>query len=350
MKRKALYLLLVGIVSLMLAVPVSAADPALSASDDAKGLVVVANRGSGSISVIDVATDQVVHTIPLPGDSPEPMYVVYVHPAHKVFVGDRANSQVAVYDSATFELAGVVPTGSGVFHMWADATGRQLWVNNDVDNTATVIDAKTLFVIATVPMPADLIAEGGKPHDVVLDPQGGSAFVTLLGFSGEHDYVVKFETGTFTEVARAAVGKDPHVSLTKRNNFLYVPAQNSDTVTVLDRDTLAYVTDIPVPGAHGAGMRDDGRVFYTTNLPGGGTGGLVAIDTASNSVIDSVDTPFPAPHNIAMTDKGEKIYVTHSGADAQTVTVYTASKKDPSPTYMAEITVGTNPFGVTYVP
>ena len=350
MMRKPLLLLLVGIISLVLAVPVSAAAPALGPSDDAKGFIVVANRGSGSISVIDVATDQVVHTIPLPGDSPEPMYVVYVHPAHKVFVGDRANSQVAVYDSSTFELVGTVPTGSGVFHMWADATGKQLWINNDVDNTATVVDAKTLSVIATVPMPADLIAEGGKPHDVILDTQGESAFVTLLGFAGDHDYVVKFDTETFLEVARAAVGKDPHVSLTKHNNFLYVPAQNSDTVTVLDRDMLAYVTDIDVPGAHGAGMRNDGRVFYTTNLPGGGTGGLVAIDTESNTVISSVDTPFPVPHNIAMTKQGEKIYVTHSGADAQTVTVYTASKQSPIPVFLTDVTVETNPFGLTYVP
>ena len=57
--------------------------------------------------------------------------------------------------------------GDGVFHMWSDPHDRQLWVNNDIDKTATVIDPVSLNVIATVPMPADLVADGYKPHDVV---------------------------------------------------------------------------------------------------------------------------------------------------------------------------------------
>ena len=60
----------------------------------------------------------------------------------------------------------MAPAGRGVFHMWADYRGRQLWVNNDIDKTTTVIDPSTLEVLATVPTPADLVAMGGKPHDV----------------------------------------------------------------------------------------------------------------------------------------------------------------------------------------
>jgi YVTN family beta-propeller protein len=102
------------------------------------GKVVVANRNSGSISVIDTATDTVLDTITLPGSNPaEPMYVVYSKFGDRVFVGDRANDQVVVFDADDFSVVGTVPTGSGVFHMWADSRGRQLWVNNDVDNTAT---------------------------------------------------------------------------------------------------------------------------------------------------------------------------------------------------------------------
>ena len=97
-------------------------------------------------------------------------------------------------------------------------------------------------------------------------------------------------------------------------------------------------------------MRRDGRVLYTTNLPGGGLGGLVAIDTRRNVVIGEADTPFAVPHNIALTPNGKKIYVTHSGATADKVTVYTASRRAPVPVFLGDVTVALNPFGLAYVP
>lgn len=313
------------------------------------GKIVVANRDSGSISVIDSRTDELIGTFPLPDSNAEPMYVVYSLFGDRVFVGDRANNQVVVFDADDFSVEGTIPAGEGVFHMWAHPLSRQLWVNNDMDNTATVINLLNLEVIATVPMPADLVADGGKPHDVILDKLGRFAYVTMVGFSGDNDYVVQFSTRTFEEVNRAEVGKDPHLSLTHRNRYLYVPAQNSNKVSVLNRFNLKLVTEIDVPGAHGAGMRLDGRIFYTTNLPGGGTDGLFAINTRTNQVLGSTDTPYPVPHNIALTPLGNKLFVTHSGS-ADKVTIYSASLREPVPVLMGEVTVGLNPFGIAYVP
>jgi DNA-binding beta-propeller fold protein YncE len=317
------------------------------------GKIVVANRASGSISVIDARSGDLIANVDLPAGSltPEPMYVVYTLARDRVFVGDRANNRVVVFDARDFSVEATVPAGAGVFHMWADPLGRQLWVNNDIDNTSTVINPRTLEVITTVDTPVDLVAQGGKPHDVILDPLGRFAYVTVVGLPGSGDYVVQYSTRTFSEVNRAPVGKDPHVSLTWRNNLLYLPSQNSNVVNVLNRRTLEPVTDIPVPGAHGAGMMLGGKVFYTTNLPGGGTDGLWAIDTRSNSVIGQpVDTPYPVPHNIALTPDGRMLFLTHSGAASDKVTFYTTTRHDPTPVFAGEVTVGLNPFGLSFVP
>lgn len=314
------------------------------------GEVVVANRGSGSISIIDARSNQLIDTIPLPaGDNaPEPMYVVFSRRGNYVFVGDRANDLVVAFDADDYSVAGTVDAGAGVFHMWADDRDRQLWVNNDIDNTSTVIDPVTLEVITTVAMPADLVADGYKPHDVILDPKGRFAYVTLLGGPNPYDYLVQFSTDTFQEVNRAEVGKDPHVSLTRNDNLIYVPAQNSSVVSVLNRNTLDLVEEITVPGAHGAGMAPSGRVFYTTNLTGGGMDGLFAIDTKTNTVIGSADTPYPVPHNIVVT-KNKKLFLTHSGGASDKVTIYAVSVANPIPTLIGEVTVGLNPFGLAYV-
>ena len=282
-------------------------------------------------------------------NTPEPMYVNQVRHCRRFFVGDRANNRVVAFNSRTFEVEGTVAAGQGVFHMWASDRGDQLWVNNDIDNTITVIDPTSLDVLATVAVPADLVAMGGKPHDVILDHRGRYAFVTVLGVAGPNDYLVQFETDGFTEVNRAAVGKDPHVSL-GRHTYLYVPCQNSDQVLVFNPRTLELVDEIMVPGAHGAAMAGNGKRFYTTNLPGGGTGALYTIKTRSNEVVGSpVDTPYAVPHNLALTPNGKMMYVTHSGGASDKVTAYRLMGRDKTPQYVGEISVGLNPFGIGYV-
>jgi len=313
------------------------------------GNIVVANRASGSISVIDTKTDQVSnYQLPAAPNTPEPMYVAYVKRGRRVFVGDRANNQVVVFRASDYSVETTIPVGQGVFHMWANPQGKQLWVNNDIDNTTSVIDLQSLQVIATIPTPADLVGMGGKPHDVILGPYGKLAYITVLGISGPADYVVQFSTSTFQEIGRAAVGKDPHLSLTARNRFLYVPCQNSDAVFVLNRFSMNQVETLSVPGAHGAGMTTNGKVFYTTNLPGGGTDGLFAIGTKRNKVIGSSDTPYPVPHNIALIPSSKKLYLTHSGSTSNKVTVYKISNRHPVPVFLKEITVEINPFGIAF--
>ncbi len=324
---------------------------AVSAAGSSAGEVVIANRASGTISVINADTNQVAMTVALPSgpNDPEPMYVTYSKAANAVVVGDRANSRVVFFDADDYSVVGTINTGLGVFHQWANKQGDQLWVNNDIDKTATVIDPRSMTVLGTAIIPADLVAAGFKPHDVVVDAKGKSAFVTLLGGAGPNDWVVKYSTATLDEVGRAPVGKDPHVALTQQNKLLYVAAQNSNVVTVLQRDTLEVVAELPVPGAHGAAMARNGKTFYTTNLPGGGTNGLYAIDTMTNTILGTTDTPFPVPHNIVVT-KNDKLFVTHSGAAADKVTVYAVSTPDPVPDLIGDITLGLNPFGLAYVP
>ena len=83
------------------------------------------------------------------------------------------------------------------------------------------------------------------------------------------------------------------------------------------------------------------------HLKSGGNSGIFTIDLATNALVGgAVDTPFPTPHNIALTRDGAKMYVTHSGATADKVSVYAISPADGRPTFLSSITVGTNPFGI----
>jgi DNA-binding beta-propeller fold protein YncE len=342
---------LIGAIFLILAGALVFANPS---RDDDESKIVVADRASGTISVISTKTDSLIGTFALPSapNTPEPMYVVYSPIEDRVFVGDRANDQVVVFEADDFSIEATVPAGAGVFHMWAGVRARQLWVNNDVDNTTTVINLRTLDILATVPTPSDLVNMGGKPHDVIVNPKGDYAYVSVVGVTGQNDYVVQFSTKTFMETNRAQVGKDPHLSLNWWNDSLYVPCQGNNEVQILNKGDLSFDKALSVPGAHGAGMTRHGLFFYTTNLPGGGTDALYTVFTFSNKLVGKpVDAPYPTPHNITLTGNSRKLYLTHSGATSDKVTVYKIkSFFNPIPVYSGEVTVGMNPFGLAFVP
>ena len=316
-----------------------------------QGTVWIANRNSGTVSVIDVRTDTIIDTLEMPGVEPaEPMYVFYSLRTDRVFVGDRANDRVVAFDPDSREIIGEAMAGEGVFHMWGSPATGHLWVNNDADNTTSVIDMRTLETIGTIDTPADLVAMGGKPHDVIVGPLGLLAYVSVIGVDGDTDWVVQYFALTGAEIGRSEVGDDPHLSIAYGTRDLYVPAQGADAVHVLDRLTLDEKAVIAVDNAHGAGMDLDGRTFFTTNIADGGAGGLVKIDTRTMQVsAEPTDTPYTTPHNVALTPSGNKVYVTHSGMN-DTVTIYRAAGRRGQPRLIGEVAVGMNPFGLAYVP
>ena len=111
---------------------------------------------------------------------------------------------------------------------------------------------------------------------------------------------------------------------------------------------MNLVETISVPGAHGVNITTNGKVLYTTNLPGGGADGLFAVGTKNNYVIGTTNVPYAVPHNIVLTPNSKKLYLTHSGGTSDKVTVYRISNRNPVPEFIKEITVELNPFGLAY--
>jgi DNA-binding beta-propeller fold protein YncE len=320
----------------------------------------VANRGAASISVVDVASSAVTtHPMPPAINAAEPMYVVYSPANHLVFVGDRMNDRVVAFDANNYSVVNPsIPAGRGVFHMWGHAGADQLWVNNDIDRSISVIGMSSLAPIMTIPTPLDL-GEAARPHDVILDPDGSAAYVTMIFADGPNDFVVKYSTTTFAELDRQAVGKDPHVTLTPHDNLLYVASQNSSRVDLLDRATLDPLSSaappipIPLTNAHGVGITADGQTFYATSFPGNGADGLTVIDTATHAIVDAVDAPAvgSGPHNIALSLDNTRMFITHTGAASNTLSVFDITGENRlHPTGLPSLTVGLNPFGIAAVP
>ena len=315
-----------------------------------KEIVVVANRVEKSISIINAVTNELIREVSMPHGG-EPMYVTYDAKRNRIFVGDRANDRVVAFHGDYYYVTGTAPAGKGVFHMWDSPNDRSLWVVNDIDNTLSEINQYNFHPLKTVPIPADLVAQGGKPHDVIVDPSGKFVYTTVIGFSDNRSYVLKYSTIIPLELARMEVGGDAHLSLTTANDYLYVPCQESDEVFVLNRSDLSEVKRLRVPGAHGVGMTADGSYLYVTNLPARGKKAIYTIDLATNTLVGkpaSVDSD-GVPHNLAVNMDGSKLFLTHSGGGARRFSAFDLDMTGlPNSSDVSNLDVGLNPFGLVY--
>ncbi len=331
----------------LLAMGLLAAEPAQAQAQDR---IVVANRAvggnPGTISVIDVLTNS-VNTINLPGPGiPDPMYFALEPTNYRLFVGDRANNRVIVFDALDFSVQGFIPAGNGVFHQFGNTLQNQLWVVNDIDRTATVIDMVSLQVLQTINVAPGL---GGTLHDVILDPRLPQAYITVNGIAGELDAVVRFSTETFAQTGIIRPGDNLHVGVAGDN--LYIPAQDSNLVAVFNSSTLNPVTSIGVNGAHGAETTNDENRFYTTNITAAvGQQALFVLDTQNNTVLGSTSVLFGTPHNIALTSDNTRLYLTHSGAASTQVTFYDVSGPNGVPVFLGTLNTGNNPFAIATLP
>lgn len=298
-------------------------------------IVVTADRASGNVTFINAEDNSVLKTLDIA--SSEPMYAVYVATTDKLYVGDRAQNRVYVIDPATQELEANILVGEGVFHMWADGQGKQLWVNNDIDFTTSVINLADNTVTTTIDL-------GIKPHDVFVNEAGTMAYISI--FSGDPmlpDSIFAYSTSTYERVAAQAVAKDPHLFHFSNTNTLYVPCQEG-TVFALDGDDLSERTSLAITGSHGIFGAPAQDYVYVADI---GSSALYSIKSSDNSIqASAVSTPAATAHNLAVNESGDKLFVTHSGGMSTLLSTYTLN--DGNITNETTVTVGTNPFGLAY--
>ena len=313
------------------------------------GRVIVANRGAASLTVIDAAADTVLQTLALPSGSvtPEPVYLAYTRAGNRLWVGDRGNDRLLVYDARTLTQAGTVATGKGNAHIAVSSDEKQLWISNDIDNTLTVVDPATLAVVRTITLASDLNTSGGKVHDIAIDVPRAAAYVSVRNVAGD-DWVVSYNIQSFAETGRQRVGENPHVAIDGKGGVLQVMAENG-FVRSFDA-TLAKQREAAVTGAHGATLSADGKILYVANfLSTDGVSALVALRTSDlTQVGSSISTTVAKPHHL-LVSPGGRIYVTHSAANLDKVTVYSIDAAG-APAFVKAVTVGINPQGIVWVP
>jgi 6-phosphogluconolactonase len=256
-------------------------------SFDASGrYLLVANYAGGTIAVLPLATDGqlaaatcVIHhqgaSIRAEQAGAHPHMIRPSVDGRFVLVTDLGTDQVRVYrlDTSTGQLIPNAPgaaavsaqPGAGPRHFAFAASGRLLYVINELDSTVTVYDytpergaLHARQVVSTLPDGVDGAAIGNSCAHIALSPDGRFVYGSNRGHDSIAIWAVEAASGELRPVGHASTrGQTPrHFSLDPTGSWLLVANQASDTIVPFRRDpgsgrltATGAVTSTPSPVA-----------------------------------------------------------------------------------------------------
>lgn len=327
-------------------VPTSTAS---AATEGSAGQLFVTNERSGDLSIIDLATERVVATVPL-GKRPRGIQVSPDHTLLYVALSgspiappgvdektlpppDKQADGIGIVDVKTRTLLKILPGGSDPEQLAVSADGRWLFVANEDVGQASVIDAvtgKTLYIVKV----------GGEPEGVNLRPDGKVVYVT----SEEDGEVFVIDAVAPKSIAKFAVGPRPRsTAFLPDSSRAYVTSENGGSLSVVDAMTHRVLSTIQLTGElirpMGAVASGDGRFLFVSTGRGKR---LVVIDTATNQPTASIEVG-DRPWGLAVSPDGMRAY-TANGPSNDVSIVDVASR-----TVKARIKVGEGPWGVALI-
>ncbi len=301
----------------------------------------VANRGSSTVTVYDARNTNFITNITLPDLNAEPTYLAHSRDNGFFYVGDYANSKVLYYDKRNYQLAGEIAVGMGAGHMWLNDHVGQLWVNNSVSKTTSVIDIETNTLKATIPLPTSSnipeITGNAVQNDVVLSPNGMTAYVTIDD-TGDKSYVVMYDTTDFKYVRHAEVEGRTH--LLPVGGKIYAATQSGNKVIALDGTDLSVIKETPFESPHG--ITKSNKFFFASALEDNNLG---VFDRRTGEAIFELETEFNSPHSIVTNKLGNILFSSHSGISSTQVVFYKV-RGDGTLRKLRHYDSGANPHGV----
>jgi YVTN family beta-propeller protein len=204
----------------------------------------------------------------------------------------------------------------------ADPT--RIYVTNQLDNTASVIDGATHKTVATVRV-------GVSPAQMAVSPDRKSVYVANTG----SDTVSVLNTDNDTIARNIALprGSSPiGVAVSPNGRYLYTANGGSNRVSVLDTRAGRVVASVRVGTQPlSVAAAPDGKTVYAANS---GSGDVSVIDARTNRAVRAITTG-RFPSGVAVTPDGASLYVTNELSGVTVVNARTGTVKarlrEPSP-------------------
>ena len=225
-----------------------------------------------------------------------------------------------VLSAAAFVLVSQMPASAG------HSLGH-LVVTNKGDQTLSIIDPATGQALAAV-------AEGGTTgHEVIVSPDGKTAYVPIYGNSGvgkpgtNGSNMVAIDLASRKIVGNLNFGRGvrPHCPIfNRRDGMLYVTTELDDTISIIDPHQLKIVGTVPTGQneSHMLAISHDGKRGYTANV---GPGTVSVLDLVGRKTVTVI--PISKETQRISVSADDKMVFTSDQTKPQLAVIDTATNK-----------------------
>jgi YVTN family beta-propeller protein len=248
-----------------------------------------------------------------------PLGVAITPDGSTAYVANEGSGTVSVINTATNIVTGLVSVGSDPWGVAVTPNGAYAYVTNFGSNTVSVISTATNAVTTSITV-------GNNPYDVAITPNGNYAYITNSG----SNWVTVINTATKTLTSVNVGSFSNGVAITPDGNYAYVTSAASNTVWVISTATnmlTATITGLSHP--YNVATTPNSAFAFVTNE--GSSNTVWVVSTATNTVTPPV-TGLSSPWGVAVTPNGAYAYVANSGSDTiSVINVLVASNAMSSP-------------------
>ena len=297
----------VGAAVVLLAVGLLVMNRTSEAAVTETGLLLVANKGDHTLGVIDPQAGRQIAIVPENGVTGHE--VVASADGKLAFVPIYGNSGVGkpgtdgsnmvVIDIAERKIIGNVDFFHGVRPHCAVLGPKDgmLYVTTELDNAVTVIDPKTLKIVAKIPT--------GQPesHMLAISPNGERGYTANVGPGTVS--VLDMKARKTLDVIRVS-SQVQRISVSIDGKTVFTSDQAKPQLAVIDASTNKVKTWIPLtaPG-YGTAPTPDGK-WLLVAMPG--TNQVAVVDLDAMKVAHTIDVP-AAPQEVVIRPDGKVAYV-----------------------------------------
>ncbi|ABV94398.1 conserved hypothetical protein [Dinoroseobacter shibae DFL 12 = DSM 16493] len=240
----------------------------------ASGEIWVTNEKDDTISVIDIATLEVVRTIET---GERPRGITFSKDYSRVYICASDSDTVQVMDPVTGEILHDLPSGEDPEQFVLHPNDRHLYIANEDDAITTVVDTESRQVIAQIDV-------GIEPEGMAVSPDGKIAITTSETTNMAH----WIDTETQTLFANTLVDSRPrHAEFIKDGTELWVSAEIGGTISVFNVEDQSEITKISfeVDGVHPDRVQPVGFEFTE-----GETHAYVALGPSNHVAVVNAET------------------------------------------------------------
>ena len=253
----------------------------------------------------------------------------------RAYIANQGTNSIEVLDLATNALIGNIPVGRVPAHIAVNSIGTRVYVTNATSNDVSVIDAGSATVIATVPV-------GDGPTGIAVTPDDSRVYV--VNDRGNSVFVMDAATNQIVSSV-ALFGNPEGIAITPDGSRAYVASLNGNCVFVIDTASNMLAATIPIPALppyadilpSGVKITPDGSLAVVSDLRGAA---LTIINTATNSIISTIVLGGFNARTVDLSPDGHTAYVAVEGGGNLAVVDLTTF------TITRQIHTGTSPFSL----